>query len=85
MGPLGRLKRESVQQAGRRLSQERLGTRKYDGQCASDFFARCYDMRSRLVHGEGNSELRRDSESIVATLEIFVSDILSAPLELDIE
>ena len=85
MGPLGRLMRESVQQAGRRLSQERLGTRKYDGQCASDFFARCYDMRSRLVHGEGNPELRRESESIVATLEVFVSDILSAPLELDID
>ncbi len=85
MGPLGRLMRDSVQQAGRRLSQERLGTRKYDGQCASNFFVRCYDMRSRLVHGQANSELRRESESIVATLEFFVSDILSAALETDID
>ena len=83
MGSLGRLTRESIGQAGRKLSQERLGTRRYSGLSASDYFAHCYDIRSRLAHGEANAELQRETEITVATLEVFVSDLLSVPMDLD--
>lgn len=82
MSQMGRLKEESIKQAGRRLSRDRLGARKYEGQSASDFFARCYDLRSSLVHGDWNTGLRQNCERVVSTLEIFVTDILSAPLRL---
>lgn len=47
---LRELRLESIGQACRRLART-LGARTYGGDSAEKFFARCYTLRSRLVHG----------------------------------
>jgi hypothetical protein len=73
------LRRESISAAGRRLARERLGTKEYGHLVAEKFFARCYDVRSRLVHGSDSRVAMKDASDIVADLEVFASDLLVAP------
>jgi hypothetical protein len=76
VGSLEWLRNESVGQAGRRLSRA-LGARRYADESPARFFTQCYETRSRLVHG---GFPRASVESRVASLEIFVSHLLSAEL-----
>jgi hypothetical protein len=74
------LQKESINQAGRRLVSERLGARLYLDQSAPKFFSSCYSLRSRLAHGVMPFPTREEVDSFAATLEVFVSDLLSTPL-----
>ena len=80
VGTLGWLRKESIQQAGRRLVRERLGDRQYAGQSPGRFFTSCYKLRSDLVHGnEPRPPLAVVGEHI-GVLDGFVGDLLSAEL-----
>jgi hypothetical protein len=88
MGSLKWLKDESIGQAGKRLAG-RLGERRYmDGnETPAQFFARCYALRSHLVHGHVPRPAEGDVGSRAASLEVFVGHLLSSELldEVDIE
>jgi len=77
---VGQLQRESIGQAGRRLVSESLDGRIYEGMTPSDFFSRCYQLRSRLVHGDLPFPTREDVSAVVAKLEVMLSDLLSTDL-----
>jgi hypothetical protein len=77
---LKRLKFESINQAGRRLAEARLGERSYMNKKAPSFFSHCYSIRSRLVHGEHPLPTQEQIGSVVAQLEVFVSDLVSGAL-----
>jgi hypothetical protein len=80
-GSLKWLKEESIGQAGRRLV-ERLGDRRYmDGsETASEFFRRCYTLRSNLVHGSVPRPSEDDIGARAANLEVFVGHLISGEL-----
>jgi len=78
VGTLRWLKKESISGAGRRLSYERLGGRKYMDMSASKFFTHCYDLRSRLVHGNEKMPNQVEAGSAAAHLELFVSDLITS-------
>jgi hypothetical protein len=80
IGSLQWLRKESIGQAGRRFAHERLGMRRYMELDAAKFFSYVYDLRSRLVHGATPYPTRDEISSVVASLEVFVSDLLSLPL-----
>jgi hypothetical protein len=84
LGSLTWLKCESINQTGRKLASDRLGDRKYMEKKAPAFFSYCYGIRSRLVHGEHPLPTQQEIGSVVAQLEVFVSDLLSGDLR-DIE
>ena len=77
---VGQFQRESIGQAGRRLVTEALDGRTYQGMTPSDFFGRCYRLRSRLVHGELPFPTREELSGVVAQLEVMLSDVLSTDL-----
>lgn len=80
LGAIRWLQRESINQAGRRLVEARLGTRQYDGRSASDFFTHVYQMRSNLVHGSLPFPTFEMVGAIAAPLEVFVSELLTGPI-----
>lgn len=80
LGTLRWLHKESINQAGRRLAAERLGCRVYGGKIAKDFFSYCYKLRSNLVHGNLPAPSFEEVGSAAATLEAFVSDLLTCPI-----
>jgi len=79
LGSLEWLKVESIRGTGRRLAHDRLGDREYGGKKAADFFAYCYDLRSRLVHGKKPFPSFPEVNSATGPLEVFVSDLLTQP------
>ncbi|MBY0572953.1 MAG: hypothetical protein K2P84_04685 [Undibacterium sp.] len=79
LGSLHWLRRESINQAGKRLTTERLKGRVYGDKAASEFFSFCYQMRSNLVHGNFPVPTFEEVGRVAATLEIFVSDLLTGP------
>lgn len=80
LGSLRWLRRESINQAGKRLATERLGSRVYGDRAASEFFTHCYQMRSNLVHGNLPVPTFEEVGGVAATLEVFVSDLLTSPI-----
>jgi hypothetical protein len=80
LGSLRWLYYESINQAGRRLAQERLGTRLYANKSASSFFSYCYKLRSRLVHGEHPPPSQQELGGASAEMKLFVSDLLTGDL-----
>ena len=80
LGSLKWLLDESINQAGRRLAESRLGVRVYAKKSAPSFFSYCYDLRSRLVHGKYPLLEQGEIGSAAAQLEVFVSDLLSGQL-----
>lgn len=81
VGSLVGLKNESINQLGRILAKERLGTKMYNDKTPDTFFSYCYYLRSRLVHGGAEDSIVDEIRSTVGTLEFFVSDLLSGPLK----
>jgi len=75
-GSLSWLLDESIGQAGRRLART-LEPRRYKDEVPATFFSRCYDMRSRLMHGHYPLPTRAEIDARAAPLEVFVADILS--------
>ena len=77
---LGELRqRESITRAGRRLA-ETLGSAVYAEMTSVQFFNRCYSVRSKLIHGTLPLPTRTDVDSLAASLEVFVADLLSAAI-----
>ncbi len=79
LGSLSWLKVESIRRTGRQLAEDRLGDREYGGKKAADFFNHVYDLRSGLVHGKKPFPSFSEVGSAAATLEVFVSDLLTQP------
>ncbi len=79
IGTLKWLSKESITQAGKRLVLSRLGERQYNGQAAPAFFSRVYSERSNLVHGNLPYPSLSSVGALAATLEVFVSDLLTSP------
>ncbi len=79
IGSLKWLANESISQAGRSLSNTRLGERKYMGKSASKFFTCCYGLRSALVHGSIPYPTFDEVANTVGELEVYVSDLLTVP------
>jgi hypothetical protein len=72
------LKRESIRQAGRRITEHLLPERMYDGKTASEFFAYVYGVRSAILHrGEAPDEDRAFLDLCNLTQQ-FVGDLLIA-------
>jgi hypothetical protein len=80
LGGLNWLRYESINQTGRRLAEKCLRGQVYMNMKAPSFFSYCYNLRSRLVHGEHPLPSQQEIGSAVASLEMFVSDILSGEL-----
>ncbi len=78
-GSLQHLKKESFRQAGRRVAKT-LSKKAYKGMHSTQFFNSCYDIRTKLVHGYVPRPTSSEVGSLAATLEVFVSDLLSIPL-----
>jgi hypothetical protein len=76
---LGWLLDQSIGQAGRGLVTV-LGDRSYEGERPKEFFTKCYELRSSLVHGEYPRPTRQEVEARVGSLELFVRDLLSVEL-----
>jgi hypothetical protein len=78
IGSLKWLRDESITKAGQRLAREKLGDKCYEGRSAPDYFANIYSIRSRLVHGNVPFPTFEEINKVAATLEVFVSDLLTA-------
>jgi len=79
VGALGWLKTESIGQAGRKLANDRLAGRTFDGMTPDAFFMRAYTMRSNLAHGNLPLPTFEEVSATAATLELFVSELLTTP------
>lgn len=75
---LARLLDESISAAGRRLTGSVSGMT-YMGESAEEFFKKCYDMRSALVHGTSQRPEPFAVGVRAANLARFVGDVLSIP------
>lgn len=73
------LRDESINQAGKRLAKEKLGTEKYAGLPAPAFFSHVYALRSSLVHGETPFPTPQQIARLSGHLENFVCDLLNTP------
>ena len=80
LGAIRWLRKESINQAGRRIVTTRLGMRQYEGRSAPDFFSHVYQMRSNLVHGNLPYPTFEMVGAAAAPLEVFVSDLLTIPI-----
>jgi hypothetical protein len=74
------LENESISHTGRRLA-ERLDGRIYMDQTPARFFTRCYELRSRLVHGADPRPAVAEVNAACAPLELFVADLLAGELK----
>lgn len=79
-GSLLWLKNQSINCQGQKIAKDRLGSKLYSGKSPEGFFCYCYHLRSRLVHGDISDAVTKEIRSVVATLEVFVSDLLAGPL-----
>ena len=75
-GSLKWLRDESINQAGKRLVNERLGDKPYHTKPAPKFFSYVYGLRSDLVHGNLPYPTFDEIAGVVAIVEDFVSDLL---------
>lgn len=69
------LKQESIGRAGRRAVSI-LGAKLYDGRKPKKFFTECYDVGSRMVHGNEERPNRRQVDQWAAHLEVMVRDLI---------
>ena len=80
LGTLRWLRVESINQAGRRIVSGRLGNRTYLEMTAANFFSHCYQIRSNLIHGNIPIPTFEQIGGVAATLEVFVSELLTIPV-----
>jgi len=78
-GSLEWLRKESISQAGRNLANSLLPKTNYEGKPAGNFFAFCYEQRSRLLH-RGETEEGIDVSQLASAMEAFVANLLIASL-----
>jgi len=77
---LERLRHQSIRQAGRCLADRLVPNELFDGQSSADFFTRCYDWRSQILHAGMIVEESVDIWHLANVMENFVSRLLLAAL-----
>ena len=80
-GSIGDLENESISKSGENLARSFLGSKKYNEVEAPKFFRYCYKIRSNLVHHGEPKIPDHEFSGLVATLEIFVHDILESKIK----
>lgn len=80
IGSLEDLKRESITQAGRTLIGRLIPNELFDGQSSADFFARCYNLRSQILHRGTVEDYSVDVRHLANVMEGFVARLLLAAL-----
>ena len=80
VGSLGRVRYQSIGQAGRTLARRLLPDEFFDGQSSVDFFTRCYDLRSQILHRGTIPEESVDIGQLANVMETFVAHLLIAVL-----
>jgi hypothetical protein len=80
IGSLGDLKRESITQAGRMLAGRLIPNELFDGQSSADFFTRCYELRSQILHRGKLEDGLVDMLDLANIMEGFVARLLLAAL-----
>ena len=79
-GSLSWLRYQSIGQAGRELANILLPNELFDGLPSSDFFTRCYNLRSSLLHRGTSADKSVDTAQLANFMETFVNHLLLAVL-----
>lgn len=77
---LERLRHQSIGQAGRTLTHRLIPNELFDGQSSADFFTRCYDLRSQILHRGKIEDGLVDMLHLANVMESFVARLLLAAL-----
>jgi hypothetical protein len=77
---LGKVQYQSIGQAGRTLACRLLPNQSYNGQSSADFFTRCYNYRSQILHNGTIPEKSVDILQLANDTESFVHQLLIAVL-----
>ena len=80
IGSLERLRHQSIRQAGRTLADRLIPNEFFDGQLSADFFTRCYDLRSQILHRGKIEDDSVDMLHLANVMESFVARLLLAAL-----
>jgi len=80
IGSLERLKHQSISQAGRTLVGRLIPNELFDGQSSADFFTRCYELRSHILHRGKIEDGLVDTLDLANVMEDFVAKLLLATL-----
>jgi len=80
IGSLESLKRQSIGQAGRSLADRLVPNELFDGQSSADFFTRCYDRRSQILHTGTIAGESVDMRHLANVIESFVARLLLVAL-----
>ena len=80
IGSLERLRHQSIGQAGRMLADRLISNEFFDGQSSADFFTRCYDLRSQILHRGTIEDDSVDIWHLANVMESFVAGLLLAAL-----
>ena len=80
IGSLQRLRCQSIGQAGRALARRLVPNELFDGQSSANFFTRCYDLRSQILHHGGIAQESVDILHLANVAETFVARLLLASL-----
>ena len=76
IGSLGGVRVQSISQAGRTLSRSLLPDELFDGQSSVDFWTRCYDLRSKILHTGTIAGESVDMWHLANVMESFVNRLL---------
>jgi hypothetical protein len=80
LGSLNWLRYQSIGQAGRELANRLLPNELFEGLSSQDFFTRCYDLRSSLLHTGTVADKLVDTAQFANGMETFVNHLLLATL-----
>ena len=80
IGSLERLRHQSIRQAGRTLADRLIPNEFFDGQSSADFFSRCYNLRSQVLHRGAIEDGLVDIWHLANVMESFVARLLLAAL-----
>jgi hypothetical protein len=73
---LDKLRYQSIGQAGRMLASYLIPKEHFDGQSSADFFTRCYDLRSQILHQGKITKKSVDIRQLANIVEQFVQRLL---------
>jgi hypothetical protein len=80
IGSLEQLRRQSIGQAGRTLANCLVPNELFDGQSSADFFTRCYELRSQILHRGTIEDKTVDMRHLANVMESFVARLLLTAL-----
>ncbi len=78
IGSLRWLRQNSITRTREQLVEKHLGKAEYDGMEAPDFFRKCYDIRSDLLHEGEPEDESIDVFQLANSLDEMVSDLLTS-------